>query len=272
MNEVNKSVKKYLILFKTYLQKYIYYRASAFVWMLSDIIPFIVLIILWQAVYQNRSSIAGVSFNQMVVYYLSISFLRELIYTGGGRNTISEEIYTGQLSSLLLKPFNYLKRVFVEEISWRFIQFGLFLIPYVLLFICFKNVVKGVYNFKLWPVFILALILSFLISAFLDYLCGIGAFWLTQTSTLFHLKDIFYWLLGGLTFPQKLLPCLLQKINITLPFYYVFGFPTELIISNLSYGQIIIRFLVQLIWVIFLYLIYKLLWQKGLRKYDAWGN
>ncbi|MFC1711358.1 ABC transporter permease [Patescibacteria group bacterium] len=263
---------KYKALFKNYLQKHFYFRSQAIIWALSQIIPITVIMIVWSSIYKNRSTVAGLSFDQMISYYLIITIVFQLIYTASGKVVIREEIYSGYLSFFLLKPLSFLKRVFIEELSWRLIQIIFFLPLFLLIFAVFSQQINFSYNFKFLPLFLISLFFSFLISAFLDYLCGIAAFWLTQTHTLFHLKEIFYWLLGGLAFPQKLLPIMLQKINLVLPFYYVFAFPVDLLTRNMSVFDIVFRFIMQIIWTISLFYIYKFIWKKGIKKYEAWGN
>lgn len=265
-------MKKLLTFFKTYLQNNLYYRSAAIVWVIVDTAPIVVLILLWKAIYQTNNLVAGLNFNQMVSYYLLITFVYQLVYTAGGRNTVTDEIYTGSLSFFLLKPYNYLKRIFIEEISWRVFQTSLFLPLFFILTLVLSKTISLSFNFSLWPVFSISIIFSFFISGFLDYICGLAGFWLIQTVTLFHLKDVFYWVLGGLAFPQDLFPPLVQKLNLGLPFYYVFAFPIEIITKQFTGFQLLQRFFIQISWFIILFLIYKFLWKKGTKRYEAWGN
>lgn len=258
--------------FKAYLQKSFYYRSNAFLWSLIDIFRMLAFLFVWSAIFRKYSTVAGLNFNQIISYFLLITFIKEIVDVGGGRNTVSDEIYTGQIAFFLLKPFSFLKRVFTEEVGWRSLQFSLFLPNFVLLSIFINKVADLSFNFVNLPIFLISLSLSFFISALLDYLCGIGAFWLVQTTTLFHLKDIFYRLLGGLTIPQDLFPIFIRKINLSLPFYYIFAFPTELMTKNFSAWQILSRLLMQFFWILVLYTIYKILWKKGLQRYETWGN
>lgn len=265
-------MKKYFTLFKTYLQKYIYYRANAFIWAIFDISHFVILIIVWGAIYRTNTTVAGINYSQMVSYYLILSIIRELVYAAGGRNMIAEEIYHGQLNIYLIKPISYLKRVFIEEISWRLIQTALFFIPFTVLFLLVNKHVGITTTAVLSPLSIIALVFAFIISAFIDYLCALAGFWITQTSTLFHLKEIAFGLLGGLAFPTKLLPGVIQNINFGLPFYYIFSFPIEVINQQLTINQIAWRLIVQIIWIGLLMKFYQFIWRKGTKEYNAWGN
>lgn len=254
------------------MQKAFYYRSNAFLWAFFDVLRMLAFFFVWSAIYRKYSTVANLSFDQIISYFFLITFIKEIVETGGGRNTVSDEIYTGQITFFLLKPHSFLKRVFTEEVGWRSLQFGLFLPNFALLAIFINNTVNLSFNFIHLPFFLLSLVFSFFLSAFLDYLCGISAFWLVQTTTLFHLKDIFYRLLGGLTIPQDLFPVFIRKINLTLPFYYVFAFPVEIMTKNFSSWQIFLRLLTQGFWIVVLYTIYKILWKKGLKHYEAWGN
>jgi ABC-2 type transport system permease protein len=266
------SFAKYLVLFKNYLQTYIYYRANAFIWALVDSAHFVVIIFVWATVFINQQQIAGLNFSQIINYYLVALIIRELLYTGAGRNKIAEEIYSGQLSSHLLKPYNFLIHAFAEEISWRLVQTFLFIIPYLVILILIKKIFFTTVIFNLSPLIVIIMVLSFIISSFLDYLCALAAFWLVQTTTLFHIKDILYYLLSGLALPLSLFPLLIKQINLALPFYYVFAFPIELVTKQLATGQILARLTMQLVWIIILGLTYKTLWKKGQKTYDAFGN
>ncbi len=266
------NMKKYFILFQTYLQKYIYYRANAFIWAIFDISNYVILIIVWGAIYRTNNIVAGMNYQQMVNYYLLLSIIRELVYAAGGRNLIAEEIYHGELNIYLIKPMSYLKRVFIEEVSWRLIQTILFFIPFIILFLSIRKSAGITMTVNLSPLSIMALIFAFIISAFIDYLCALVGFWITQTGTLFHLKEIAFGLLGGLVFPSKLLPTVIQNINFGLPFYYIFSFPVEIITQQLTINQIAWRLLVQIIWIGFLMKVYQFVWRRGTKEYYAWGN
>ncbi len=270
--QVSGDFKKIRAYLENYLQTFFYYRPQVFLWSVIDMAPLVVLIIVWQAVFQNQDKVAGLSFEQMFSWYVLLSLVRQFLTTGSGKNVITQEIYTGQLSFHLLKPFSYLKRIFTEEVSWRSLQTLLFL-PLFFLFLKIFNQSLSL-NLSFFKLIALMLIFtfSFLISAFLDYLCGVAAFWLVQTTTLFHLRDIFYWLLGGLAFPPSLLPLWLQKINLGLPFYYVFAFPLQVLTQEVTFFDLGIRVLIQGGWAFILFFLYKLLWKKGLFSYAAWGN
>jgi len=218
------NIKKVKAYFDNYLQTFFYYRFQVLLWSVIDVAPLVVLIIVWQSVFKAQDMVAGLSFEQMTSWYVLLTLLKQFLTAGSGRNVLSREIYSGQLSFHLLKPFYYLKRLLTEEVSWRSLQTFLFLPLFLLVLKFFGQSLSFNLSFLKGLSLFLILPFSFLIAAFLDYLCGVAAFWLTQTTTLFHLRDIFYWLLGGLAFPPSLLPLWLGKLNLGLPFYYVFSF------------------------------------------------
>lgn len=265
-------MNKYFILLKTCLQKYFYFRSNAFIWIIHAFVNFGIMVVVWTVIYKDNLSVGGYSYSQMISYYLLITLMKEAIYATQGRTTINDDIYFGSLSSYLIKPFSYLKRVLIEEVSKRFIEFTLFLIPFILLFYVFRNIITYSINFYLWPAFVLSLIFGFLICAFLDYIFALAGFWLTETTALFHFKEISFLLLGGLSFPSGLLPLVIRKLNYFLPFYYVFAFPVEIINNNLPTPEIVINLIRQIIWIILLYFIYKIIWKRGLKIYEAAGN
>lgn len=264
-------MNKYLLLFKTKLQSNIYYRINALIWTIFDLTPFIALIIVWRSVFASRTIVAGLNLSQMVSYYFLVSLVSELITTHEGE-TIAEEIYQGNIVFYLLKPISYLKRIFIKEIGWHFWLMILFLSLYIPLFFMLKNLITINLSWLNIIFFIIAIALAFFINGLLSYLGGIAGFWFTQTTTIFHLKLIMFWLLGGLAFPLELLPRFLQTINTYLPFAYVFSFPVAIITKNLSWQDLVFKFFMQIFWIILLFFIYKKLWRKGLKRYESFGN
>ena len=71
--------------------------------------------------------------------------------------------------------------------------------------------------------------------------------------------------------PIDLFPAAVTNALRFLPFRYVLSFPVELTLGRLSLADIGFGLPMQYAWVLFFFLLYRLLWSRGLKSYSAVG-
>jgi ABC-2 type transport system permease protein len=98
------------------------------------------------------------------------------------------------------------------------------------------------------------------------------AFWATRADALLALQDALIFLLAGVVAPVALLPGPLQTLARVLPFYYMVGFPVEVLTGQISSSEAATGFVIQAAWLIVAVLIYRLVWRSGLKRYSAIGG
>jgi ABC-2 type transport system permease protein len=79
-------------------------------------------------------------------------------------------------------------------------------------------------------------------------------------------------LLSGVVAPIGLLPPLMQIAARLLPFYYMVGFPVEVLTGHMSTADLLSGFVIQAVWMIAAIVLYRRLWRAGLRRYAAVGG
>jgi ABC-2 type transport system permease protein len=77
-------------------------------------------------------------------------------------------------------------------------------------------------------------------------------------------------------FSGEYIPLVFMSFNMRfaseiLPFRYTLSFPMELLIGDVVKADIEKGFITAIIWIVFLLVIYKLLYKKSLKKYEAEG-
>jgi len=101
---------------------------------------------------------------------------------------------------------------------------------------------------------------------------GLTAFWtLHAYGPRFALKMAMEFV-SGRFFPLNILPTVLFKIVNFLPFSFLVFFPLNLYLGRLSTSEIYRGFLTQIIWIAVFAVLLKLLWSRGLRRYEAVGG
>lgn len=120
--------------------------------------------------------------------------------------------------------------------------------------------------------FVPALLLAWALRFFWGYWLALLAFWATRADSLLALQDTFIFLLGGHLAPLALLPNWMQPLARVLPFRYMSAFPVEILTSQLNSQEILLGFGLQTGWATLSWLLYRLVWTRGVRHYEATGG
>src|SRR3990167_6526366 len=127
-------MKKYFVVFKKYLAVSLEYRGALFLWMLVEMISFLSILFYWFAVFRSNSVVGTYQFNDIVYYYI----LAPIIW-GITSIFISESlpfrIKDGNISSHLLKPYNYSLSLFLQALGIKIIQYLIKFPVYITIFI-----------------------------------------------------------------------------------------------------------------------------------------
>ena len=86
---------------------------------------------------------------------------------------------------------------------------------------------------------------------------------------------IFYYniasLFSGEFIPIPFLPQIGRFLLELLPFRYTLSFPVEILLGRLNDYQKEIGFLTATVWLVILFIIYKIVFKKAIKKYEAEG-
>ena len=120
--------------------------------------------------------------------------------------------------------------------------------------------------------FVPALLLAWLLRFFWGYWLALLAFWSTRADALLSVQDALVFLLAGEVAPVALLPAPIQALAHLLPFWYMLGFPVEVLMGQLTAVELVRGFRLQLGWLLAALGLYQLVWRRGLRRYSAVGG
>ncbi|MFH1602049.1 MAG: ABC-2 family transporter protein [Candidatus Shapirobacteria bacterium] len=210
------------------------YRTEAFLWVIMDSIPVLSVIFVWQAIYQNKTSIAGISLAQMVTYYFIMIFTDSA--TGAHFDTwLINYIKDGELASQLTKPISIFTRFSIEELSYKLIRNPLaFLFSVLVLFLISGFMPLSQVSFKNLPLYLIFVFLGFCLSVMINFITSAFAFWLQEATSLINLR---WWtgaLFSGQMFPLFIMPQKMQALAGFLPFKYLIYVPIQILTGELK--------------------------------------
>lgn len=263
------TLAKYFYTFKISWQQQIEFRLNTFIRLLIAFISLVSVFYLWSNIYGERAALLGYSKPQMVTYYVLVGYLFSAIYAS---LPIREEIQDGSLSSYITKPISYLSYHYCQTLARRLFRLCLSLPILIGIFFLFRD---QLYLITAPKAYLLLLFTSFQainIVILIDMILNSLEFWMFGSNSLSLVTDTVVSFFAGTLIPIFFLPKYIQQISTFLPFKYVGFFLIDSFLGRLSAIQVATGIVVQTLWTIILLLIVKLIWNAGLKKFEAVGN
>ena len=267
---------QYLDVAKYYWKLAITYRAQYYISLLLNPLRFIILLLIWKAVYFNSTSatVGGYSISELITYFLITSFINISTYDEIQQD-LEMEIRKGNFLVYLLKPLHYIKLAFMKKVSRRLFATIMEVVPLLLIFVIFFKDYFVVGNF--FYLFI-SIFFAFVISFFLHALIGMLAFWLIKIRSLGWMIDFFIHFAAGAFIPLSLFPQTFIKIMNFLPFQYISYVPANIYLGKFStnlangfYNSVFFALSIQLLWCLILLLIVYFCWDKAQKHFSGVG-
>ncbi len=263
-------MKKYRRLFLNFMQATLAFKANFFGEMVMRSLGFFIMVYLWKAVYSESGDIAGFTFKELLTYFLLVELFRQFLSVSTF-NEIKDGVMEGKIANYLLLPFNSLYMYFARNISQNIVAMFFFVIPVIAL-ILGTNFFVGPASLISLLLMLLMIIIAFLTSMFLYTLLGSVAFWTVETGNIIWAFNFIVSFLAGKMIPVQFLPEMIQKVVQYTPFVAIFNLPASIYLGKFSSDQLIIHFVVQIAWMIGLYYLLVLVWNKGLKRLELVGG
>lgn len=265
-------MKKYLTSFKLSIQTFFEYRINLLLQILSNLLFFASLIILWIAVYHGKEVVGGFTYNQMISYIFISGIISSYVFYVSVGDEIDFWIRWGFLSTWLVKPINIPIYWFIDDLARRFFNFAMSIIAFfVVFFFIQKNIVSPA-SFNTFLFVMITIFIAGLLNYLVFYVFSLLAFWMEQTWGVRFVLRSFITIAGGSLIPLSLLPGILGKIILILPFQYMAYFPIQIYLGKINHDQMLTGISIEVVWVVIFYGLASLLYKKGVKKYTAVGG
>ncbi len=264
-------MNKYWALFKAGSMRMISYKGPTIIWAICSLISLVTVVALWLSV-SSGPLLAGYTKDQLITYAI-VGVIASAIINFNPFPGAKRQIKDGSFAtSVMLKPLSFYKERFVWESTWRIYFTAFNLITFIAACIVFAQFLSFSMEILNLPFLLVtvggAIVLQFTLSMCLALL----AFWFTEVDSLNSLKWIALAILGGTALPISFIPGLFQVLVRLLPFRYMYSLPMEIFFNKLSTQEIIFGIFIQVIWLGIFLLIYKNLYNNGIKKYVSVGQ
>lgn len=263
-------MKKYKAIMKTGFKVALAYRFDFFVTLATAPITLIVFYFLWKSIftYSGEEVIQGFTFNAMISYYL-INMIVAFFTWSKIERWMEQDIRYGHMIMELLRPVEYFFSVFSFEAGLTLLGVLTQAIPFFIIGVLFFNIITPSWVNVIF--FVLSLLLANLLYFLISYLIGLLAFWFKRIEGLSRAKKpVIHFFSGGLI-PLTFLPLALQKVSYYLPFQYIRFIPISFYLGRYELVEMFGLLAVQIVWVVLLFIIAKIAWNKAFKKFAGAG-
>lgn len=261
--------RKVRAVFSIYFQESLAYRGQAVVWILTDVVPALVMPLVWLSAYNGKSAIGGYTPGEMVLYYLCMVTFTNFIVAHLMWD-IAMDIKEGRFSVFLVRPFSYFQTMFISNLAWRVFRLAVFMPMLgfgILLYAPHVTSVRFEWGITFW----LSLLMAHIVSFMLAYTLGLLALFFQEVFSVYNIYYIPMLFLSGQMVPVGIFPDWLQTLSRYMPFQYTVALPTEVFMGRVPEALAWQAIGMQVSWIAFLYLLSKLFWRKGLLYYTGVG-
>jgi ABC-2 type transport system permease protein len=260
----------YIQQFKTTFATMFQYRASLIIWMIGQVLEPLVYLIVWSTVSNsNGGNIGSYNTGAFVSYFIILMLVNQVTYTWVMFD-YEYRIRQGFLSFALLKPVHPIHADIADNLMSKAITLPILTVIAVILALSFHASL----TLTSWRIilFIPGLLLAFGIRFLLEWTLAQAAFWTTRVSAINQIYFFFLLFLSGQIAPLSILPHAIQITAKILPFYWMMGFPTELLLGKVTLASAFFGIGIQAVWLTIAVWLVRVVWRLGVRAYAAVGQ
>lgn len=265
---------KYLQIFRVSLSERLAYRADFMLATVLRFLPMITTILLWQAVFtgSGQDELSGFTYRNMIAYLLLVHISRMFSSMPGLATGIARDIRDGNLKRYLLQPIDMQAYLLAYRGAHKVAYIATAGLPYAGLFFLCREFFDGFPEPPILAAYVLSLLLAFLLGFFFEVCMGMVGFWFLEVTSLLYVVNTLNFFVSGQMFPLDLLPAPWAELLKALPFQYLAYFPATVFLGKIEGWDLVRGLAVQAGWTLAFILLARWLYQRGLRRYSAFGS
>ena len=247
-----------------------HYRAEMFIWMIGRVVEPVIYLVVWTTVARSHGGrVGGYAIPEFAAYYLILMVVNWATFSWI-MFEFEHRIRQGALSSMLLRPVHPWHSDLADNIAYKLVTLVILVPSVLLLSLLFTPSLP----LEAWRVALLlpALGLAFIMRFLFEWTLAQAAFWTTRVDALNQLYFFVLVFFSGRVAPVSLFPETLGNLARASPFYWMVGFPTELLLGKVSLQEAGQGLAVQAAYAALSGALLRLLWRASLRKYSAVGG
>lgn len=253
---------------KSFLSKSAY-RFDHFMGILNTVLRIFIYWEIYKALYGTREEVDGITI-AMVGTNFVLSICLEAVFSIDDYY-LPYRIGNGSIATELLLPVSFKGRMLANNVG---------IAGFKLIFHFIPALVASVFVMGMLPPAGVLMFCLFIVSALLGYgvLWSISftvqmlSFWLINIWSMVTIKNVLVNVLSGSMIPLWFMPEWMEGVLKFSPFSSIYFTPVQIYLGQLGLLEIAEKCIIQLVWILIIYGIGNVLWEKGKRKLVVQGG
>jgi ABC-2 type transport system permease protein len=269
MREKMHHLQAYLAVFRVQWQTEIEWRLNVLTQFAGTLLGIVSMYYLWTEVFSGRAALMGYTQPEIITYFAVAGYLAmgTFFYL-----PVFADIRDGELSAYLVRPMSYLGYVWSQTMARSVFAFLLGLPIMAGLFILLRDNVFIVSNPLNYAVFFVTAFGALNILFMFNMIIACLEFKYLYSDMVVWMSEMVVFLAAGHMIPLVFLPGPFRVVAELLPFKYVGMFPVNAFMGRLNWAEIATGLTMQLLWVGVFYVLFRLAWRWGIKRYEAFGK
>jgi len=240
------------------------YRFEVFASIGSNLILMVASVFLWHAAYGGIGQVNELGLSDLVTYTI-VSILLASVFVCDVQNTIYYKIREGQIVTDFYRPIPLLACYLADDLGSVLSSLVNKVLPlFLFAWLFFGAPLPD--SLTAFLLFVPSTLLSYAILWLLSAVVGLVAFWVMELGNMGMVKDAIVRVLSGSLVPLWFFPESVQTVSKYLPFQYTYQTPIGIYIGATGSTEALQAMLVQAIWVVVLFALLVLFWNKTKTK------
>jgi len=259
----------YAAIFAMIPKLFMAYQLWFWIGLVLNVIGMAILVYFWRAIYHETTTISGLKLDQTMTYILLASTFSPLTHTDliwDFGNNIRE----GLIIHHLLRPINFQGMNYAQNfgnlVTSLILQIPMAVVAVVVFGLRFPT------DWRVWLAFTVSALLGFTVIFFFYWLLACFTFYTTEIWGLGVLIEGMNVFLSGALVPLIMMPIWLRSIVLSIPFAQALAVPVGLLTGITPLSEAPRVWLIQLLWIIGLWIVSTLFFRVAVRKITVQGG
>lgn len=251
------------------------YRLNFMGFFVGESLYCFVMYFIWKAVFaaSGEGTFMGFTMTDMTIYV----FLANIVgfFTGtDSTKMLAEEIREGSIIMRMIKPVNVDMSLLATEIGDKAVMSAFIFLPVMIGVEVYRYFALGyvAFNIVLFLGFVLSVILSYILSFYVNLIFGYLAFWLMNIWGFSILKESIIKFFSGSLIPLAFFPEIVRNIFEQLPFASLVYTPVMIYMGKLKGIDLAFAFGKQIAWIIVFVAVAKFMWRLAEKRLAVQGG
>ena len=264
-------MKKYLAVGKILFKAQFAYRFDVIMTAVSIVWRIIFALILWGAIFTNRESVGGFTYQEMLSYYMISSFFAMMDMSNGVLGEISGRIKEGSFSKFMIIPSSP-QLHFLSQTLGASAYYGIFIvIAMVVSALVFRIDIMLTFDLSRLLLAVVVFLVGTVFMNSYQFLLGIFVLKYQDTNFTMHLLPNIVSFFSGELVPLSLLPGAFVTALRIFPFTHVVYTPTMLVIGRMDLREGLAGCALLLVWTLGMAIVSQLTYDRLRKQYEGVG-